>query len=557
LGVALTEAARDSERVGAAALALTRFAAHEDIAADVPRLERATMAVRLVRALHANAATAADTFPAAVRRQLSHGSWVDRARTALLSGDTEPVLGAAYAALLSQARAGREVENLIFADRLVAWNASPAASPDVVPVERVLELLVAPVAAERPLLVCCLDGLDLVVWRQLHADLTQRGWTWWQSAASTAAPISVATLPSVTTMSRSSLFAGVAKGGAQAGEKKDFESHPALRAVSLPGKPPVLFHKGTLGDANVLDTAVRKAMADLKQRVVGVVINAVDDWLDRSDQVRPSWSVAAIPLLEALLQEAVLSGRAIAVVSDHGHVLDYDTVSLRSGEGARWRHRVGDPPTAGEVVAAGPRVQAVTGLESVVLASSEAIRYTGKKTGYHGGATPQEVLAPVAVLSRDELGVAGWRPVTDAAPAWWDDRAPLADTGRVTTESTAPNVAPTGKQPTAPAAMAPPWVDALLASPVYRAQRDLAGRTAPSDEQMRTLLIALAARGNRLPLATVAATLGVPEVRVRGIATAVRRVLNIEGYAVVQEDPASGTLSLELPLLRAQFALPG
>ncbi len=555
-GTALLAAVDEPGSIGAAVAAYERFVEHTDVATDAERRERAGMALRLARVLGHEAAALPDSFVSAVRAQVTRSSWVDRARTALLGGDVVPDLARAYATLFARARAAREVENLLFAEALVAWNASPAATPSIVPIERVLELLVAPIAAARPVLVCCVDGLDLGVWRQLHADLATRGWTWWQPAASDVAPIAIAMVPSVTAMSRASLFAGTARSGNQGTEKKDFEQHPALKGPSAGGKAPVLFHKGDLGEGNALDGTVRRAIADPKQRVVGVVINAVDDWLDRSDQVLPRWSVAAIPLLEALLQEAVLAGRAVAIVSDHGHLLDHDTIAPRSGESARWRHASGDPPAPGEVVATGPRVRAVTGLDAVVLASSEALRYTGKKTGYHGGATPQEVLAPVAILSRDESGVEGWRPVADVVPSWWDGSVPTAAVAAAPVTSAASQVEAAGT-PTPPAPTAPGWIDALLASPVYVSQRAMAGRTAPSDEQMRTLLTAFAARGNRLPLSVLAATLGVPEVRVRGFASAARRVLNVEGYAVVQQEPGTGTLLLEVGLLRAQFGLGG
>jgi hypothetical protein len=90
---------------------------------------------------------------------------------------------------------------------------------------------------------------------------------------------------------------------------------------------------------------------------------------------------------------------------------------------------------------------------------------------------------------------------------------------------------------------------------VYTAQRALAGRAAPRDEQMRGVLEALAQRQGRVPRATVAATLGLPELRVRGVVAGVRRVLNVEGFAVLEEEEATGTLTLNFALLRAQFAL--
>ena len=47
-----------------------------------------------------------------------------------------------------------------------------------------------------------------------------------------------------------------------------------------------------------------------------------------------------------------------------------------------------------------------------------------------------------------------------------------------------------------------------------------------------------------------------PEVRVRGLAAGVRRVLNVEGFPILEEEEGTGTLSLNLALLRKQFSLP-
>jgi hypothetical protein len=123
-------------------------------------------------------------------------------------------LARAYAELLRRARERREVENQQFAERLAAWNAAPAAEPELLPVERALELLVAPGGRTRGRCSCLLlDGLDLGVWRLLHADLAARGWTWWQPQAAAVAPVAVATLPSVTSASARLAVRGGAEGG--------------------------------------------------------------------------------------------------------------------------------------------------------------------------------------------------------------------------------------------------------------------------------------------------------------------------------------------------------
>ncbi|MBK9978472.1 MAG: BREX-2 system phosphatase PglZ [Gemmatimonadetes bacterium] len=550
-----------------------RFVDHEAIRGR-DRAERATMAARLVRALGAlqrAEVSGGDTFADDVIRHVRSGSWFDAARVALMAGDTDGELSTAYAALLQRARAVREVENQRFAERLVAWNAHPVAEPAMLPVERVIENVVAPIADNRAVFVLLMDGMDLVVWRQLHAELAGRGWTWWRPDAAPAAPVAVAMLPSVTAFSRTSLFAGEPMSGAQPHERQHFAAHHALARSAIAGRRPLLFHKSDLGGSEGLAAEVRAAIGDRQQRVVGAVINAIDDWLDRSDQVTPRWSVTAIPLLEALLQEAAAAERAVVVLSDHGHLLDHDTSSPRSGESARWRSLAAGGASDGEVVASGARVRAATGQESVVLAVRESLRYTGKKTGYHGGATPQEVVAPIAVLSRDELGVAGWRPVLDSAPPWWSNASshtagvPVSQTGRdagqrqTTTAMQDGELTPPVRVETTARgeAVAPPWIGLLLASPLFAMQRELAGRVAPRDEQMRALLETLERHNGRASRPAVASALALSELRVRGVFAGARRVLNVEGFAVLEEEASTGTLTLNRELLRVQFGLGG
>jgi hypothetical protein len=530
------------------------FTRHTEVAGDEGRSERATMALRLVRALAAHGAPPEAGFGAAVRHHIQIASWVDGARTMLLGGDVEGALADAYRLLLRRAREHREIDTALFAERLAAWNTHPLAEPGIVPVEQVLDQIVAPIARTRPVLVILMDGMDLVTWRQLHAGLAGQGWTWWQPEAATLPPVGIATLPSVTTFSRASLFAGRLRAGSQATERSDFAAHPALRSIG--GRAPVLFHKGELGSANSLSTELRDALAERQQRVVGAVINAVDDRLDRSDQVLPRWSVAAVPLLDALLQEAAAAGRAVVLLSDHGHILDHETKLRSGGEGARWR-AAGGALQPGEVAVSGARVSAVTGQDSVVLAWSESLRYTGKKTGYHGGASPQETIAPIAVLSRGDLGVPEWRPMLDSAPAWWDGDAAAPSVKEVRTPVPArrPRSAPAEPALRAAPAPAPSWIGALLASPVYAAQRELAGRAAPDPERMRAVLETLDQHQGRAPRAALAAALGVPEIRVRGLIAGVRRVLNVEGFAVLEEEEATGMLALNRDLLRVQFGI--
>ena len=142
-----------------------------------------------------------------------------------------------------------------------------------------------------------------------------------------------------------------------------------------------------------------RALGGERQRIVGIVLNAVDDHLAKSEQMQLTWRVDSVRLLPAILNEAHAAGRAVILTSDHGHVLEADGVKL-PGEGeGRWRSAAA-PATELEIEVKGPRVQAATGMERIVLPWSESVRYGSKRNGYHGGVSLQEAVVPVGGVRR-------------------------------------------------------------------------------------------------------------------------------------------------------------
>jgi hypothetical protein len=130
---------------------------------------------------------------------------------------------------------------------------------------------------------------------------------------STAGGALLCVLPSVTEFSRTALLTGRVQPGSSATEKVGFAAHADLRALSHPSMPPVLYHKGELTDtaAEGLSPTVRETLAHAEQRVAGVVLNAVDDHLAKSEQLRLKWTVDSFRILDALLYEAHVAGRAV------------------------------------------------------------------------------------------------------------------------------------------------------------------------------------------------------------------------------------------------------
>jgi len=550
------------ERAEAAA---ERVLSHRQAAGWPLRCERLRMSLRLLRWLAVPEPAPGD-FAAAAEGYAGDGAFADWARMSLLGGEDLAALSAAYAALTGAARARRGRFNRRFASLLVEWNRSGAARPGLVPVEAVIGDLLAPLAAETPVLLLVADGMSLPVLRALTESLTGLGWTEAAPGEGPRPVAGVSVLPTVTEASRTSLLCGRLTLGGAAQEKACFGGHPALAAVSRPTARPVLFHKADLGDGGGLSERVREALRARQQKVVGIVYNAVDDHLSGSDQLHQTWTVDDLRLLGPLLHEARLAGRALLITADHGHVLEDGTTQRGREDNARWR--LGPGPAEDEVEVSGGRVLAPGGAERVILPWSEAVRYAGKRNGYHGGATPQEVLVPLVVLLPAAQEVAGWRVVPAVLPEWWE-AAPAVPTA---SGEPAPPATPAprgGRRrkaapgqddlfdvPPPPAAPSePPWVGALLASPVYAAQRRLAARIAPADEELRRFLLALDSRGGKLGKSALAQRLGLPMIRIEGFLSAVRRVLNVDRSAIVAVDPAAGTVELNLSLLRVQFQL--
>ena len=97
------------------------------------------------------------------------------------------------------------------------------------------------------------------------------------------------------------------------------------------------------------------------------------------------------------------------------------------------------------------------------------------------------------------------------------------------------------------------WIDRLLDTDLFAAQRKQAARTALPEERIRAILAALDARGGKLTGVALAERLGVPLFRLGGIVSALRRILNVDGYDVLSVNDSSETIELNRELLDTQF----
>ena len=359
------------------------------------------------------------------------------------------------------------------------------AASGLIPVEQMLEQVVAKAAEKAPVLLLLVDGMSWAVFRELVSDIKSHDWIDLGFGPTPKRLIGLAALPSVTEVCRTSLLCGKLRRGQASDEVQGFATHPALVAASQPGFAPKLFHKAALeGDEDSsLAGDIRQALANKKQRVVGIVINAVDDHLDKGDQIDAVWTMQHIRVLEPILAEAGAAGRLVILLSDHGHVLDRQTECREATDGLRWR-RPGGAVTKDELEVSSPRVVMPDG-GRVVVPWSERLRYGSKKNGYHGGATPQEMLIPISILWPELDVPEGFGELPVELPSWWteptvsgrSDPCGCGSNRSVRRRRQQPTLFDQPPVPRATPVAEEPWIKALLQSEVFAVQKKrLAGR---------------------------------------------------------------------------------
>ncbi|WP_326829804.1 BREX-2 system phosphatase PglZ [Streptosporangium sp. NBC_01810] len=549
--------------------AYAQLAAHELAQRGMDRERRAVvaqMALRLLRSLAVPdepALTLADTL----HHQIRVGAYAEWAFADVWDGDLDEQVGRAYRSLLEVVAARRDARDRVLAGHLATMVAADSPPGTLVPIESALSTLVRPLG--RSLLIV-LDGMSAGVLAELAAELVGSRWIELIDSALGHRRVLLPALPTVTETCRTSLLTGTLRTGGQREEKSGFAAatgDPAAR----------LFHKYELRapGGHSLHSEVRGAVEG-EARVVGVVLNTVDDALDKMDPGGTTWTRAQVRHLTALTEAARATGRTLILTSDHGHVIERDSVPLTGtgAESARWRP-VGGPVTEGEIAIEGRRV--LLGGGAAVLPWREGLRYTAKRAGYHGGVSAAEVAVPFAVFSAAPVdGIAGWRPAPAQEPAWWHSTVTLAASTAAPVTPPAPRKAqrpsssrlPENQEelisfeelalPAAPPVLrraAERFVDKLLATSLYARQRESAGRAASDDERVRAVLIALLDGGGRLHESTLSALAQVPATRLRSVLAAVRRVLSVDGYDPIGYDRDGVTVVLDIGILIEQFGV--
>lgn len=533
--------------------ALIRVLEHRDADSS----QAPTMAVRLHRWL-ATAEEASTSLGGDLQRHMNDGAWVDAAVGAVWHGSPDPVIAEAYQQLLGKVRVRRQQRDRAAASRLDQVNGE--ADQRAVGVERLLAEIVDPWRRQGGALLVVLDGMSGAIATGLASEVARLGLMEWVPARTHARQTAVAAWPSLTSVSRTSLFCGEVRSGTGEDEKRGL-------ATAFPGAK--LFHKNDLrseGGAS-LPGDVIAALRDPQVPVVAVVINAIDDATHKNDMSAWEWDLRSLDPLRALLEAAISARRAVILASDHGHVVERDTEALSvGGAESRWRPASTGVPRDGEVLVSGPRVVAPRG-EAVLLWRDDT-HYGPRRAGYHGGASLAELTIPVLVFQGATVttGASGWEQAAPQVPLWWND--PI---GRASSTEVPPQPKKTRKpqapsrgdglfelddMPTPPATPAG-LVQAVLASTTYAEQKRMAGRRALDDRTAAAVLRALVDRGGRAHQDTVAAAAGIPTADVGQVFAAVRRLLNVDGYGVIELDTDGVTLRLDEHLLREQFEVGG
>lgn len=529
------------------------------------RMEQMRMAMRLIKWLSAETGhnRIAKSFAKAAEHYAEEGGFIDRARNWLRTGDASRPLNRLYMKLMRRVETIRDRQNERFAHLLKKWTQAGSMGKDLLKIEDFLDRVVAPIAGSHRLLLIVMDGMNHAVFSELKEDMIEsRAWIELNQPDRVPQIPVIAALPTVTEVSRRSLLCGRLTADPKDDEHKGFSTHGKLCASSG-AEPPILFLKNALAGTGgtYLSESVRQEIHSTRRKVIGVVLNNVDDFLYRGDQIAFSWKVDHLHVLSQLLHEAREADRFVIMTSDHGHVLDYHSVLYKCESGGRWRPDDGHLQE-GEIDIRGSRVLKPDA-GKMVAPFSEHIRYGKKNNGYHGGVTPQEVVIPWAVMKCRGIEK-GWQALPFYQPKWWhfaagDDEIPdqtdkaagrkkpeTQQKGQLSLFSSDDRQEPDEKTD---------WIDALLQSPIMISQKKLCGRAVLSDETIERLLKSLTEHGGTAMLSTLSQSMKQPPIRMPGIISKMQRILNIDGYQVLRFDTTSDTVTMNINLLKTQFKL--
>ncbi len=480
--------------------------------------------------------------------QVQHGGALDRAVRELIAQHV-PELASGAADVRRVVRDVRARANKAFAVRLQAFHLAGA------PTEHDLGLLVdvgarsiAPFLDADPenrLCVLLLDGLSWGVAHELFESLGAVGWGPTQGNERSGEPTwpmpVLAALPSITAVSRSAFFAGHTPSPGTPEPHSDQDPNRWANHAALSRFKPELFLKKAIGTGSDLPTAVVDTIRDRSKRLVGVVVNAVDDWLSGPQQIAHGFGIEVVKPLRALLALCADVGRTILIASDHGHTVNEDLTLPEESLHSRWRlPSAKEPASDGELLFAGPKVWCPPGSSGVLLPFVSGATYTHKKVGHHGGATLEEVVAPVVFFDQNGARF--------PKPHWWTLEAGVS---APRSEGAAATVT-TGDHPLFAAPVAVGGLSARLNATELWAERRKLLPARFAEQRLYALLDAMERRA-RISGVEFTEITGEPERRMGGFATQAGFALNVDGAEVLVHDREQRRLVLDLELLMQIF----
>lgn len=525
-------------------------------------------------------------------RYVREGGYVDWARRLLRGTAGDEVFGKAFSGLLERVDALRRDDDQRFARGLVGWVEAGSPADRAIPLASVSKLVVAPFLAKghRRLLVLLMDGMSWANAVELVASLAHESGRWgpaaWQPAGHQARagllPPVLASLPSLTNISRSAFFAGrqpkSGKMPSTGDDPKRWAANTHARKFSKDDEDPQLMLKD-LATAQGGATGDAVKMIAGEAQLVALVINAIDDHLSGSEQIATAYTPNELSPLGPILDAAMTAERAVLLLADHGHVPGQAMTSMgaRPSEGgSRWRVlREGEEPQEFEVELPA-QAWRPAGAKRVVAVWDESRCYGPPKAGKHGGASLAEVVAPALLIVPDVLASARPGEVDEeltalalAAPDWWDYEGPQSASAppapkpkrRRRTDPSEAQLALLGgamietKAVAAPATPAlPALVEQLKKAPVFLEHTE--GQSKAHVDEALSALVLLVEAGDRLGLDHFARKSGIPEWRAPSfVSSRLSPVLNYDGYSAVEYDRQGKQLILNRKLLCQLFEI--
>ncbi len=508
-------------------------------------------------------------------------SWVDTCLNAAWWRQDNRRLGTAARVLVDRVREDRTGVDRAFATAVAATGTSRIGADDVLLIEDVLTEVVRPVLgpdihSPRPVLLIVVDGCSVPAANDLIQSIMSTYPGTWQELlpASDRLRTALAALPTITTVSRTSLLSGRLTSGGQNVEKAGFTS--AYHEFGGDPAGVTLLHK------NDIETGISDRVSELIEDtdgtpMLGAILNEIDDSLSSANPMDRTWTVSEVRFLADLLKRASRVGRTVVLVSDHGHIAERHVSDIVSGTGAssaRWRPLTVDPANEGEVQVSGPRVIAKDSSEAI-LAVDDTIRYTGKSAGYHGGLTLAEACIPVAVLTQSVTDFADNDTYPGATmtsslryPSWWEIRekvpAAPASAGTKATAQLTPAPAPESDQgildfgvaDEAPTPVRPKDRFSALnksSRSLLHQQFDTHPIRGRSVEDVVDLLRDMGANHGRMPVSSLRQRWGLSNIGLRGSVSSLQRIVNMDGIEVLTDEGTD--LVLNTDLLFEQFGV--